>query len=104
MLAIMLACLSSSSFTQDSSTTIPLSIFAGRSNECNGGRNAWIGEECQESMNGKQSQLVQAGHAIAEAVAKIIADYRARDAAEKARIAADNPQDQKAQAVAATVC
>jgi hypothetical protein len=42
------------------------------------------------------------GNEIAEAVAKIIADYRARDAAEKARIAADNPQDQKAQAVAAS--
>ena len=42
------------------------------------------------------------GNEIAEAVAKIIADYRARDAAEKARIAAANPQDQQAQAVAAT--
>ncbi len=42
------------------------------------------------------------GNEIAEAVAKIIADYRARDAAEKAKIAAENPKDEKAQAVAAT--
>jgi len=42
------------------------------------------------------------GNEIAEAVTKIIADYRAKDAAEKAKVAAANPQDQRAQAVAAT--
>ena len=41
------------------------------------------------------------GNEIAEAVAKVIAVYRARDAAEKDRIALANLQDQQAQVAAA---
>src|SRR2546430_5650179 len=53
----------------------------------------WSSDVCSSDLTGNE---------IAEVVGRIVADYRAKAAAEKAKIAGETPKDERAQAVAAT--